>query len=460
MPLILLDKKNYKIIIPLETLILIITIWAAGTNAPLGQIYTYVTNLLPFGESFLPTSIFLIPISSIIYSLLAGYAVVQILFIVRKKLVTLSFEGVIIKNLLFILIIIVLLISLLWSTILPAFNGGLESQFYNSSIRGYFVPSEYTYIKDYAIKNNLSIVLIPATYTYVQTSWGYQGSADFYSAFFLPAKLFSLGSLGGYALENQYAVKIYTNLTEVISPGKNLQYLNIHYKKVIISWKNYTYPTNVLKVNYSLVDNSIVIENNVSNTNFEMGFGLNKTLNDSNYTYIDVQFNTSSSNEILKLISEENFRIGLSYNNTVIWYTIVPQCSTCHINNLSDTEINVSLFVNQAPNYRPTNTTNMSGIWFYFTNGSFQSNDKISYPKIYTVDNFSINPSWIKIIDNYNISYLLYENSLIRSSSQNNSYIEDEVKYLNNSYMNPTFTGNYLILYKLNRTKIDNKSYT
>ncbi|MEL9939455.1 MAG: hypothetical protein QW348_00840 [Ignisphaera sp.] len=75
---------------------------------------------------------------------------------------------------------IIVLLVLLLLTSLPIFSGQVFGQYYDESIKGFVIPKDYRIVMDLEAKPYEHILLLPATSTYVSTSWGWQGSIGWY----------------------------------------------------------------------------------------------------------------------------------------------------------------------------------------------------------------------------------------------------------------------------------------
>lgn len=440
-PLLISDKKTLKTILPIELLALITIFWSKGANPPLGGIFTYITKSVPFGLGLIPTY-FLGPLLlSETYSLLTAYSVVLLGFLFLKSIssnrMRIKSEG----RLMFGIFLLALTIPAFVEA-LPLLNGQLLNGPFISGQRGFIVPQDYQNVKNYLLQQNQSAVVLPASGRYVATAWGYAGSVDFYNRYFSPANTYVINTFGLYAGFNPSNLSTYINMSFPIAPTGPYRTLN------------YSLSTpQSLGIN-SLTLNNTLLLNYTNQTNFSIDFPLKKGLSINNFTYVMLRFRVSNQSQFLSAINGSGFSIALKSSvQKVGWYTISNLCQLCYINNTGNGWFNVSLMVEQANEQVPIpeyNASNIHDFRFRFNNVSAMHNFSIGYPTIYGANKYNLKPAWFQYLHQYNVGYILVDNTFVYGTTQTYKYVIDTLQYLTNAgHLQQVYKGVRLRLYKI-----------
>lgn len=186
-------RRNRAFLLFIMTLVLASIFWEKGANPPFGTVWYFIISKLPFGYQLLPTGMLQDFFLSKIYPVLSALSIISIymflrgrkLFRYRKKLRKL------------VVLVPVALVIILIVAEMPVFNGQLEENFSNEKTSGFYIPDEYNYARDYLLDSPGKVLLLPGVPSYIQTTWNYQGSSAFYSAFFEPVNIITINNFGG-----------------------------------------------------------------------------------------------------------------------------------------------------------------------------------------------------------------------------------------------------------------------
>ena len=245
-PLIVLyrSRSNRAILLFVMFLTICALFWEKSANQPLGSIWYFINSKLPYRYELIPngtlTSIFLAKI----YPVLAVFSVITIYEALKK----IQFNGFIIKNIMRIAIILVpiFLVSMLVVAEMPVFDGQLEANYYNPKSSGFFIPNQYTEVRNYVMDHPGNVLLLPGATTYVTFSWNYSGTTYFYNTYFYPLNITTNQNFGGgYGSVQQ--VNAYVNLTSPIYLENGTAYISSAWEKEISK----------IGFRYLLFDNSI-----------------------------------------------------------------------------------------------------------------------------------------------------------------------------------------------------------
>ncbi len=181
LPLIILREFRFSKalrfqLLMLELMAVFAFTWGTAGNPPLSSIKPAIVNLFPLMPKVLPWSVS-IDFAKFIYITLTSYVISFL--ISRVVLSGLTLNHLVMKKALILLLTIVLVGSLL-ATALPVFNGMVFGQYFNESIKGFYLPQDYEYVKNIKTRYYEHLLLLPSTPTYTSTSWGWQGSIAWY----------------------------------------------------------------------------------------------------------------------------------------------------------------------------------------------------------------------------------------------------------------------------------------
>lgn len=420
------SKRYYKIILPFGLLLLLFIFWDKGLNPPFGIVYSYIVKHIPFGLSAIPTSFFDPLITAKILAIFVAYTIVTMASIDKnfRKL-----------HIVFLLV----LVTLVLLSVLPAFQGTLEANYFNQNTTGYFIPSDYQYVNLYLNSNNGTAILFPSLSTYILTNWNYQGSDAFYNNLLGNKSIITSNNFGSYSslLPNYKA--IYRNLTTPVIPSTPLQ-INNTYKYV-----------NGYGMNITTFGSKVKVIRQVSPSP-RLTFVFNKTIDLSHNKYFTIQFNTSNSTKIIDDIDNGLLVVGLNSGRLpyIGWYTITQSCYQCYIKTAGNT-ITISILIQDMKlDHGSFNISSVNAVDLQFTETDITGLN-LTYPKLYENIGYSINPGWINLTKKYNAGYVLFDKSLVTGQLQSYQYTNSTLEYLlQHLYIKQVYSGNYLTLYKIN----------
>lgn len=268
--------KNRFFLIFLMFLVICSIFWEKGGNPPFGFIWYYINSRLPFGYELIPTGTLTKEFLSKIYPVFVTLSIFLI-FDYMKRLMKYSKLTVIKK--IGVIIIPIFLASMLVIAEAPVFDGQLEINSANSSKGGFFIPQEYSVVRNYVLKHPGNILILPGATTYVTFSWNYSGSSFFYNQFFNPVKVTTNQNYGG-SYGSVKEINAYINITSPIKLENGTIILSTQWMQEMYA-DNYT---------YVLFDRSII------------GGSLYE-----NYTYTNAAINYLVNYHVIDLIYSKGF---------------------------------------------------------------------------------------------------------------------------------------------------------
>lgn len=206
--------------------------WGAALNSFFPSLKYAIIRILPSLPEALPWGIS-IRCLRFIYIVLASYVIGYYIseLLNREKS----------KVLLFLPILFTILLLF---TALPIFKGYVFSQYYNNSIRGFYLPDSYAIVEKLRVNFYEHILLLPKTSTYAKTNWGWQGSVAWYHR--LNNGILSR-ALAPYSQYTNWG-DIYKNLSVPC-----IEYIN---NKAVLC-NNYTIMIKLLNIKYIVIDKSL-----------------------------------------------------------------------------------------------------------------------------------------------------------------------------------------------------------
>lgn len=268
--------KNRSFLLFLMILVVCAIFWEKGANTPFGSIWYFINSKLPFGYELIPTGTLTGDYLSKIYPVLAVLSI----FLIFEHLDKINKNGTVrtYKKIL-VIAIPIFLAAMLVIAEAPVFDGQLEANYYNPDTSGFFIPKEYSEVRNYVLHHPGNVLILPGATTYITFSWNYSGTTYFYNQFFYPVNVTTNQNFGGgYGSAQQVAA--YINITSPITYDNGTAVISHNWIHEIRA-DNYT---------YILFDKSII-----GGTLYE------------NYTYTNAAIETLITNNIIKLIYSNNY---------------------------------------------------------------------------------------------------------------------------------------------------------
>lgn len=268
--------KNRSFLLFLMFLVVCAIFWEKGANAPFGSIWYFINSKLPFGYELIPTGTLTGDYLSKIYPVLAVLSIFLIFEYLRKR--NKNAKAKTYRKILIIAVPILLAVMLVVAEA-PVFDGQLEANYYNPDTSGFFIPKEYSDVRNYLLQHPSNVLILPGATTYITFSWNYSGTTYFYNQFFYPVNVTTNQNFGGgYGSAQQVAA--YINITSPITGNNGTVALSSQWMSEIRA-DNYT---------YILFDKSII-----GGTLYE------------NYTYTNSAINYLLYNHIINPVYSKDF---------------------------------------------------------------------------------------------------------------------------------------------------------
>ncbi|MHB8372980.1 MAG: glycosyltransferase family protein [Thermoplasmataceae archaeon] len=241
--IILLKTRKFRGFLILIMVIMLASIfWEKGANPPLGSLWYFINNNIPFGYQLIPTGFLNYMVLVKLYPVMAVFSIFTIYGWIRSS--GHLKNKIKIRKLLS--IIPIFLVVMLVVAEMPLFDGQLEENYFNDKSSGFFIPSNYASVREYILKNPGSVLFLPGVQAYITTNWNYSGSSGFFNAYFQPVKITNVNTFGG-AYSSSHAISAYVNLTSPLSYNKSSAYLNTTWLGLVSKYK-FSY----ILVDYSL----------------------------------------------------------------------------------------------------------------------------------------------------------------------------------------------------------------
>ena len=245
-PLVIMYKtnKNRAILLYIMFLTICALFWDKSANPPLGSLWYFINSKLPYEYELIPngtlTSMFLAKI----YPVLAVFSVITIYLNLKK----IQFKKPGLKKIkrFAVFLVPLFLISMLVVAEMPVFDGQLEANYYNPQSSGFFIPNQYSEVRNYVMEHPGSVLILPGATTYIKFSWNYSGTTYFYNTFFYPVNVTTNQNFGGGYGSGQQ-VNAYVNLTSPIQIVNGTAHISGAWESEI----------STLGFSYLLIDNSI-----------------------------------------------------------------------------------------------------------------------------------------------------------------------------------------------------------
>jgi hypothetical protein len=339
LPLLLSRGRERLIMLVILSGMLLFIMWDKAGNPPLGFLFVATVQTFPFLISLFPTSFLTLIVLSKIFAFSGAFSIVRIGHLSSKigKIPT-RFKRL--TN----IIVIVALTTLLLVTSIPIFDGSAESQYFDSSVRGIFVPQEYSEARDLLLSGagqRAPIVSFwPSLSTYLTTSWGYQGTNAFYNRFFAPLTILTPDKVVGYGTYDNTRIQNYRELTiPALSPDpasrSDLNYLVNSSNIVVAHAHERRNGTEITILDIGKTDDSPWVDVIVP---------FIEPVNLTSSRILNLEFGTTDASVFSGLVSSSGIWIGVSsIDGSVGWYIIGSATSTFEIG--SDSLIDINLVI-------------------------------------------------------------------------------------------------------------------
>ena len=436
LPFLLSKGRERSITFPLLALMIIMIFWEKAANPPAGHLYSLIASHIPFGSELIPTYFLSALVLSKLYPFMAAFSIVAIYrYATRTNFLLHLKQYKVVKIAAFALIVGLLVAAL------PAFTGQVEGQYFNQNQKGYWIPSEYSAVRNFLDSNTGGTLLLPALSTYVQTSWGYQGSDYFYNSYFAPSKVYSSSSFGGgYASTS--GVSDYYNLTSIsLVPSTNRVNMNLDFNdsNVVVSGAH-----------ANLTKSQITVYQSTGNI-IQISFEFPKPVDISNATFVDAVFGLVNWTSIKNLINQGAVWIGLASDNIVGWYVLGSTTDNSYVANLNGS-LNLYLKVGSPDKPFPASTYDASRVTGMIIKiNSLTTKISLPLPSLYTVNGYSVNPAWLSSLQKYGIHYLLLDTSIVSGVVASNQNVSSILATLGaNGIVRLIYNGTFIELWEVN----------
>jgi hypothetical protein len=437
--ILLAEKKRRPLVLALILFSLLIISWDTADNPPVGPLNKLVTSVLPLSLAFFPTFCLSGTFLPLIYVVLTTFAIVRVSEVSHNlgKREMVNIRGKIFKSAFPLLLIITLLIPSI-----PFFNGSALGQYFDPSIKGIWVPEEYFKAREIALQNQGVILLWPSLTTYVQTSWGYQGTNYFYNSFFSPLKVITIDFFGWYATYVPTKRSLYTNLTRPpIKTGELRDITSLLNKEKISVWGT----------KYERFKGSVrMLVNNTDR--IDIGIPFRSTIDISNYTFLVLELSFNPSFFMERLAKSNNFWIGVgSAEGVVGWYILG---STSNTYSISDEGISVSMLIGfpdkpwAASYYNPSNVT---GVIIRLITRDIKEPVEVNFSfKSIKVAFSDVDHCIISLWKNFGVKYVLLDKSIVGGAqSVYEPYYSSLSLLTKNGVLRPVLIGKNVELYQV-----------
>ncbi|HVH15855.1 MAG TPA: hypothetical protein VNA15_09090 [Candidatus Angelobacter sp.] len=333
------------------------------------------------------------------------------------------------------------MLLLLLVAAMPAFSGQVEGQYFDSNIKGFRVPADYQVIKNYLLSNEAPALVFPATGTYLQTDWGYQGANYFYKAYFAPTNVYCQASFGGgYASSS--TIGLYQKLMLPLVAGRESTNATYGYRDIT------AYNSAVRVGNDKLL--LFPAHDSSPDRQIQLQFHLAHSLDVSGSAYLELKFTTENETYLQSIAEVGGFWIGVASSSAVGWY-LVGTSSNSYLNTYNNgTSITYLMIASPdkpwtASFYDPTNVTDLI---LQFPTGGIQF--ALTPLSIYLVHDFSVSYKWMTMAKEYKIRYLIVGESLIDGNVTSYRYINRAVELFQSTTLATlVYRGNSVALMQL-----------
>lgn len=448
----LADRNRRSKILMLVAISLLIITWDTANNAPVGVINTFIVSHLPIVLGFFPTFFLSSMLLQIFFAALSSYAVVRVIELLRKSKQGVSHSSR--KNLEATLPIILIIVLLIPAA--PLFTGSALGQYFDPSIKGMTIPKDYFDVKSIlssSTQSETTTLLWPSVVTYVQTSWGFQGSNGFYNSFFSPIRVYTpdifATGLGGYTLANPELAAEYSNMTLYpLMPSSPLVDITGYadFSKLSVWGARYTYSDSTIKLS----------PENSGSDHIDVLIPFHEALDASGSAFFMLEFSAEPMAFIENMLRNGSLWVGIScYEGTTGWYLLGSSPVSSY--RVSDSTILVSMLVGFPDKPWVASTYNSSSVTGFVFRIFSQELSNSPYEDLLfssvsiKVSSGDIDPSKLDLWARRGVKYVIFDSSIIDGAAIPSEQYSLTTKLLiDKGIFIQIFAGKYIQLYKVN----------
>jgi len=445
---LLLMKGNYRLkILLLVALSLMIIAWDTANNPPVGAINLFAVSHVPFLSGLFPTFYLSGTLLPIIYIALSTFVAVQLIELLRDSKRTYHYRY---KK--FSMIIPVLLIFLLIIPDMPFLTGDALGQYFNSNIKGIWVPNDYFEAKNILSSSTQSgntVLLWPSITNYVQTSWGYQGSNSFYGNFFDPLPVITLASIVSHSFPSPNLGAEYSTLTSVpITAGNSTDITNnIDFANLSVYGASYTYLDNTVKLSLASINNS---------DHVDIIIPFHDASDLSSDAYLTLQFSAEPESIFSNILGNGSMWVGVGDSQGSIGWYILGSSSSSSYSVINNT-VTFSMLVGFPDTPWSASVYNSSSVTGFVIHILGQGLSTTPYADLslsnisVSVSSADVDQSVLDLWRQYKVEYVMFDNSIVSGGTfPAGDYSSPINTLVNKEVLIPVFAGKYIQLYKVN----------
>ncbi len=436
---LLASRDQRSKILSLVVLSLLVISWDTADNPPVGPMNKLIASLTPVLVAFFPTYFLSGTLLPILYITLSTYVIARVLELLSdfKKKVSSHPRRIPTAAVTAILLMAVLLIP-----DMPFFTGESLGQYFDPSIRGIWIPQDYFEARNILSNAKGKVLILPSLTTYVQTSWGYQGSSYFYYVFFernspiVPQN--PIFRTGGYTLYNPKASSLYFSLTTppLQANTSSIDVMGLDYDKITVWGAKYVQTAGNLTIY------------NAEAGHIDISIPTLHPYDATPYQFFVLKIRLYPAEP--SLIDSGKLWIGISSPGTIGWYILGSTSNTYFVN---DSEVTISMRIGSPDKPWPASTydpSNITGIILRIrTDGLPPRFQKLTLSISLGLAHPTINRSQLDLWTSYGIEYLLIDKSIVQGSAVDPLMYNNAINMLISSgFLRPVYIGRYIELYR------------
>ena len=463
------DRSLFYLTVLVNILLILMVLWDTSINPPFGFIVKYLARNYPLLLTVYQVGFFSSNVLPAFYTTFVAYSIFEIYlylkqFISNRNEKTGHKRNLVLKEIKKVApaLVSILVIFLIMVAAFPVFNGQMEGEFFNQSAKGTWIPNQYFTAKEIIKNDSGNILLLPGTSQYIQTSWNYEGTVDFYNSFFYPLNIFTFNSFGSYEGFNTSYIQNYINLTSPVTFNRSSFSPLLYSNTSILSGNNYSsLPLSIQYSNYgvwganSSRNNSGLAINETNSGYVHIALYFLKNLNLSHFPYIRITYNVSTPQFFENATKLGYVNVGLGASNGIAFWELTP-ANTMQISN-STFESFLPLGYGYSSVYNQSNVTSFY-LYIDMNAGSSIPSFNLSYPKMGGV-NYTIDLNWLSLTRHLAIRYIIFDKTMVTGIIQPYNYVVSALQLLENySVLSQIYHSTYIDIYTFNNNS-DFRSY-
>ncbi len=299
---------------------------------------------------------------------------------------------------------VLVLTVLLLLVAVPVYNGTSLAASGRVTPGGFTIPAAYTELRPVLNQLGGNALLLPGVQSHIQTSWGYDGSANWYTLYYYPTQVIQPAYYGPFQILQPATASAYANLTAPLVPAGATSNISGTFSKTIG-------PT--------------LGAGGASIWTWNIPAAKNQSWREP---WVNLTFDSTNPTAFASQQNAGNIQVGLATNTStsaelvrhLSWFPVLNSSSTI-VTNVSAGVVRVSVFVTYPP-AGGINLNQVLGVELRILGNVSGTSMGLTLGSAFAIASTSIVPSWHATLLSAGVQTLLTDTSLVNGTNVPDGY--------------------------------------